>query len=153
MNRTNDHTQFCSLICWVLAPGNSCQVQRKLAVGSWSSTKTSAVWFVELHLGTVTKSLKEAVADPTWVQSRIAARHSMWWHVLCTGRRKCLKFLKFQKLGVGQNSDLGQSFTHQLHNIQKQTNKHLKHKQKCSSYVAMLYWPAKNNNGSQAIAM
>ena len=35
---------------------------------SRSSAKASAVWFVELSCATVSKSLKEVVTDPTWVQ-------------------------------------------------------------------------------------
>ena len=38
-----------------------------------SSTKT-AVWLTELSCAIVTKSLKEAVADPTWVRSTTATR-------------------------------------------------------------------------------
>ena len=42
-----------------------------------SSTKTSAVWLMKLSFATVNKSLKEAVADPTWIQLRIATRHGI----------------------------------------------------------------------------
>ena len=39
-----------------------------------SSTKASAVWLAELSCATVTKSLKEAVVDPIWLQSTILTR-------------------------------------------------------------------------------
>ena len=48
---------------------------------SQSFTKTSAVWLVEFSCATVTKSLKEAEADPTWVQSTIATTYGTCWYV------------------------------------------------------------------------
>ena len=61
--------QFCCLICEILVPGKLLpSLKEAVAV---SSTKTSAVWLAEFSCATLTKSLKEAVADPTWIQSTI----------------------------------------------------------------------------------
>ena len=65
--------QFCRLVCGVLAPG-------KLLL----SPKEAVTPLLE-HLClvgsvlqcNVTMTLKEVVADPTWVRSAIATRHSM----------------------------------------------------------------------------
>ena len=40
-----------------------------------SPKETVAIWLVEFSCGIVTKSLKEAVAGPTWVQSAIATAY------------------------------------------------------------------------------
>ena len=39
--------------------------------------KTSAVWLVGFSCATVIKSLKEAVVDPTWVQSTVATTYGV----------------------------------------------------------------------------
>ena len=41
---------------------------------------SSAVWLVEFSCATVTKSSKEAVADPTWVQATIATK--VWYMII-----------------------------------------------------------------------
>ena len=54
--------------------GNCYLVQRRLAD---PPTKTSAVWLVDFSCATLTKSLKETVADPAWVQSTIGSTYGM----------------------------------------------------------------------------
>ena len=55
------YQNICCLVCGVLL----CYCYQVLEGGcGWSSTRTSAVWFVEFYCATVTKSLKEAVAGP-----------------------------------------------------------------------------------------
>ena len=43
----------------------------------YSIQEAVSVWLVEFSCATVTKYLKEAAADPTWVQSTIATMHGM----------------------------------------------------------------------------
>ena len=50
-----------------------------------SGPKAVAIWLVEFSCATVTKSLKEAVADSTWVQSTIAAKYGTRRY-LCIGQ-------------------------------------------------------------------
>ena len=61
------HAQFCCFVCglpspWKLLPSPMVAV---------------AVWLEESSCATVTKSLKEAIAGPTWVQSTIATYYGI----------------------------------------------------------------------------
>ena len=75
-----------------------------------SSEEAIAVWLVEFSCATVTKALKEAVADPTWVLSTIATRHGMCWCVVCKKFRKVFKIPAVSLFFI-------------IYNTQKQTNK------------------------------
>ena len=59
------HAQFCCFVCGLTTPWKLLPKPRV------------AVWLVESSCATVTKSLKEAIAGPMWVQSTIAIRHCM----------------------------------------------------------------------------
>ena len=56
--------------------------------------KASAVWMVEFSCATVTKFLKEAVGDLTWIQSTIATRRGVCRYVQCTTINKLEKVFK-----------------------------------------------------------
>ena len=65
-------------------------------------TKISAVWLVEFSCATVAKSLKEPVANPTWVQSIIAPTCAdSCQHIACADI--CNKLEKLFKNYVGHD--------------------------------------------------
>ena len=60
----------------VLEGGCSCLVGGVLLCSLTKSLK-EAVWLVEFSCATITKSLKEAAADPTWVEMTLATRQGL----------------------------------------------------------------------------
>ena len=72
--KRNERPTLSSAVC-VLAPGKLLPSPREAVTEP--STEVSAVLVGSVLLCTVTKSLKEVAADPTWVQSPIATRHGM----------------------------------------------------------------------------
>ena len=75
---------------------NCYQVKRRLRLILYQNI----FMLVEFSSAIVTKTLKEAVADSTWVQSKIAARHGLCF--MCSVRNnkqvRCLKALKLPQL-------------------------------------------------------
>ena len=68
-------TRFCCLVCGVLAPRQLLPSPRETITDS--IPRYLLVSLVKFSCATATKSLEEAVADPTWIQSTIATRHGM----------------------------------------------------------------------------
>ena len=73
------HTQFCCLVCGVLALGKLLPCPKEAVADPLPKHLLFSWW--EFSCATVTKSLKATVADPTWILSTIAAIHSMCCYV------------------------------------------------------------------------
>ena len=65
---TNDLASFSCLVGAVLSPGQLLPCPKETVADLYQNTCFSVL------LSNVTKSLKEAEADPTWVQSTLASR-------------------------------------------------------------------------------